>query len=133
MTKPIEPEVMDRATFLMWVDTLNAVDKDGHADWRARRIAAEEICDMTGITDVVKAVSYDGILRPPPMWPETDCVPAGGGPGLITCEVRTTHHKMGRLGVKIGLRREGKNFDNQQIIEAVERGRFELARIINNA
>ena len=127
----IDKMVMDRAVFLMWVDMLNAKDKGGHADWRARRIAAEELCEITGLTEVVKALSYDGLLRPPPKWPEVDCVPVGGGPGLITCEVRTMHPKRGKLGVRVGLHRAGKSFDSQQIVEAIERGRYEIKRLID--
>lgn len=123
---------MQDAIYRMWLDELNAVNDIGRADWHRRRIAAEEICDLVGVTGAIRAIALDGELRPPPAWPEVDCVPVGGGPGVITCEVRTQHTTAGKLGVVIGLRREGKSvFDPRQIQEAMDRGKFELRRIID--
>jgi len=129
--------VLKHATYLMWLRELNATVEGTHKpDWRKRRIAAEQICEMTGIKDVIRAVARDGALRPPPQWPQVDCVPVGGGPGMITCEVRTWVPTLGKLAVKIALtrdaRRPGKasNFDAGQIREAVERGTFELRKRI---
>jgi len=126
----IEANVMKDAIYRMWVEELNANDDKGRADWSRRRIAAEQICDIVGVTDAVRAIALDGELRPPPKWPEVDCVPIGGGPGIITCEVRTLHPVRGKMAVKVGLARDGKKFDQAQIHEAVERGRFELGRVL---
>ena len=122
--------VMKQAIYRMWLDELNAVGSKGKPDWKKRRIAAEQICDLVGITDVIRAVSMDGVLRPPPQWPEVDCVPVGGGPGMITCEVRTVHPQRGKMAITIGLKRDGKTFDASQIEEAVTRGRFELEKAL---
>lgn len=126
----IEAGVMKDAIYRMWLDELNYTDAKGKPDWARRRIAAEQICDMLCVTDAVRAISLDGELRPPPEWPEVDCVPVGGGPGLITCEVRTMHKERGKVSARIGLSRNGKEFDSQQISEAIERGRWELKRSI---
>ncbi len=122
------------ALWRFWTHQLEAVSQDGkRPDWRKRRIAAIEVCRMCGLAELVRAVAADGELRPPPAWPEVDCVPVGGGPGLVLCEVRTMHdgrkHSV-RIGLvrNAGARKLAEAFDRGQIAEAIERGRFELRK-----
>lgn len=125
-----DPRVLQQAAYLMWLEDLNATDDKGHADWVKRRAAADQICEMVGAKDLIRAIAMDGELRPPPKWPAVDIVPVGGGPGLITCEVRTWDEAKGKVKVKIALARKGKVFDAAQIGEAVDRGRFELRKLL---
>jgi len=129
---------MKQAEYRMWVEELSAVDDKGKPDLARRHMAGHKICEMVGMTDVIRAIASDGELRPPPEWPEVDCVPVGGGPGLLTCEVRTTHPTRGKLACHIGLEvkqrvgAERESFDAEQIGEAVERGRFELTKMLES-
>lgn len=125
--------VMKRALYLMWLGELNATKVGGKKpDWQKRRIAAEAICEMVGIKDVIKAIARDGVLRPAPLWPEVDIVPVGGGPGMITCAVRTVVAGKGQIQVKCALARPPgkKRFAADQISAALDRGKWELKRII---
>lgn len=133
MSRPgVSKNVMAQAEYMMWLGELNATrGKDNRPDWGKRRIAAERICEIIGIKDVIRAVALDGELRPAPKWPEVDIVPVGGGESLITCEVRTYVQGRGKMAVKIGLVKWGKKFDKAQIGEAMERGRWELKRLID--
>lgn len=127
-----DSRVLERATYLMWLNELNAVKENGVTpDWDKRKAAAEQIVTIVGARDLIKAIALDGELRPAPPWPQVDIVPVGGGPGLITCEVRTWVKGRGKLKVKIVLyRQKGKKFDSDKIGEAMERGKFELKKII---
>ena len=132
LTPEENAKIMRQATYLMWVSELNAMKAGGKvADWHKRRIAAQMICEMVGVADVIKAVARDGVLRPPPLWPEVDIVPVGGGPSMVTCAVRTAH-KGKVLQVKCAMVRPsgGKKFVADQIAAALDRGKFELKRII---
>lgn len=126
----VDRVVMEQATYRMWLEELNAVNPKGRPDWTKRRIAAEAICDLMGISDVIRAIAMDGELRPPPSYPEVDCVPVGGGPGIITCEVRTLHKDRGKIAIPIRLARQGKTFDARQIEEAIERGKYEIEKLL---
>ena len=129
----IPESTMNEAIYRMFVQELDAFTPEGRIDWPRRRQAALEICKMSGVADLVRAISAEGALSIPPPWPQTDVQPVGGGPGTIICEVRTQHSSMGRLSVRIGLDKpQGKKFDAQQIGEAIERGRYEIKRMIDS-
>lgn len=125
----IEPKVMQDAIYRMWLDELNATT-DGKPDWTKRRAAAEQICKIVGIRDALEAITQNGILRAAPPWPAVDIVPVGGGPGMITCEVRTYARGRGKLAVKVAIGRFGGKVSQDQIAEALERGKFELKKLI---
>lgn len=121
---------MNDALYRMWVHELDAFTDEGRIDWQKRKIAALEICKLTGVADLIRAIATDGALQVPPEWPETDVVPVGGGPGNIIVEVRTVHRGR-KHTTRIGLDApKGRKFDSQQIGEAISRGKYELKRII---
>ena len=134
--KPIAPHLRQplAVALLKFFQNELSANKEGttHPDWSKRHKAANLICDMVGVGEVVKAIAFDGALRPPPTWPLIDVVPVSGGVGFLTAAVRTTHPQKGKLAINMRLQRpaHAKHFDRTQIIEAYERGRFELKRVI---
>jgi hypothetical protein len=111
-------------------------DIGGDPAANARRLAAaREICRRTGVLDVLRAISAEGELRPPPTWPQADIVPIGGGPArdgkpaFLDCEVRTFKEGSGirRVTVRIAMDRKPTQDD---LLGAYDRGYFELRKLI---
>lgn len=96
---------------------------------RVRR-AAIEICRRAGALDLLRAVSADGELRPPPPWPAADIVPVGGGVGFLNVEVRTFAAGRGIVKVPLRMKIEGRPTQDQ-IGQAYEQGRWYLTRMID--
>jgi hypothetical protein len=108
-------------------------DEDGRVrqDWSRRRRAAEEICRLHGVLDMLRALSADGELSPPPAWPLTDIVPTGGGPGVLHCAVRTMVSGAARqypVTVRI---LPGERITRDQIGSAHDQGRHALQQLLS--
>jgi hypothetical protein len=92
------------------------------------RRAAVEICRRAGILDILRAVSADGVLRPPPSWPAADIVPVGGGLQLLVVAVRTAHGAR-VVQVQERIKIVGKPTQDQ-LENAYDRGYFRLRKLI---
>jgi hypothetical protein len=129
--KAIDPETLRAAEFKMWCEELEALDENGRPDWAKRRIAGMRVCELSGISGAIKAISAGGELDLPPAWPEVRAVPLGGGPGFLRIEVATHHEQLGVLRVPMTLRVAGrKEGYADQANEAIERGRWTLRKMI---
>ena len=127
----IDPTVMQQAELRMWMSELDATI-GRRPDWPKRRIAAQRVCEMTGLAEVVKAISANGELSIPPEWPTCDGVLVGGGVGLLTIAVRTVYHGQKRE-VRMGIKIEGRGVSHvPPFAEALERGRVELRKMIES-
>jgi hypothetical protein len=94
---------------------------------RSRR-AAVEICRQAGVLDLLRAISADGELRPPPPWPEADIVPVGGGAGFLNVEVRTfAKGGIVRVPLRMAISRKPTQ---AEIGEAWEYGKFRLRGLL---
>lgn len=129
-----DPELMaavsGAAITMLGKELDGAVQPDDPTHRRLRQ-AAIEICRQAGILDVLRAISADGALRPPPTWPEADIVPVGGRVGWLTVHIRTFHPVRGvvRVGADIKIPK-GAKLTQDQIGAAFERGRWMLNRRI---
>ncbi len=115
------------------LESSTTTDTDGRVrqDWTRRRRAAEEICRLHGVLDVLRAVSADGELRPPPTWPLTDIVPTGGGTGVLICSVRTFVDGVGVRQVNVNVSvPPGVRITQDQIADAHDRGKWQLKKLI---
>lgn len=132
-----DPELMaavDQAAFAMLGKVIEGAHQDDDPHHQRLRAAAVEICRRVGLLDLLRAISADGVLRPPPPWPAADVVPVGGGPGFLDVEVRTVHSAKGvmrcPMRVAIQLGRQHKEARREAILEAYDRGRWTLKRWI---
>lgn len=95
---------------------------------RTRR-AALEICRRAGILDLLQAVSADGVLRPPPLWPGVDVVPVGGGPQALKVAVRTMT-PAGALGYEETIQIQNR-ITRAQFEAVIDRGKWYLRKFID--
>jgi len=129
-----DPELMavvDHFAIAELGKALDGARNSNDPSYQRLRSAATEICRRAGILDVLKAVSADGALRPPPPWPQADIVPVGGGPGYVICAIRTMYQGLvadTRERIKVGKK---KKPTQDQIGEAFDRGYFRLRKQIN--
>ncbi len=89
-----DPELMDVVNHLTIAQLGKAIDgATGGSPEKLDRVrrAAVEICKRAGILEILRAVSADGVLRPPPPWPAADIVPTGGAVGWLTVQIRTAY------------------------------------------
>jgi hypothetical protein len=134
MSGGIPPEVMQRAEFRYWTMQLEALLPNGRPNWEMRRIAGVRICEMVGIAGALQAVAAGGELEAIPDWPEVSCKPVGGGVGFLHVEVATRSEKLGVVRVPIALKLVGrKETYAGQAGEAIERGRWQLRKMIESA
>ena len=80
-----DPELnaaLDVAAFAMLGKEIQGAHKVEDPHHSRLRAAAVEVCRRAGLLELLRAVSADGALRPPPPWPAADIVPMGGGPKL---------------------------------------------------
>jgi hypothetical protein len=129
---PKDPDLkaaVDQAAMaLLGKEIEGAVDANDPARKRQRRIAVE-ILQRAGVLELLRAISADGELRPPPPWPEADIVPIGGGPGFLDVEVRTFVKGRGALKAPLHIRIEpGKPPTQDQIGEVYQYGYWMLNR-----
>lgn len=106
------------------------------------RVAIVEICRRAGVLEMLRAISADGVLRPPPPWPLADMVPLGGSPatatqpGFLNVEVRTNHATMGILRCPLRVVMEfgptAKDSRKSAMEEAYDRGRWTLKRWVES-
>jgi len=132
MNDPELDEAVKRATMALLGKELESEISVSDPDERSRRqrAAATEICRRAGILEVLRAVSADGELSPPPIWPLCDIVPVGGNACALHVEVRTmTAHGKRSVGVAIPASRD-KRITKDDIGMAYERGRWELQRLV---
>lgn len=108
---------------------LDGAHRDDDPHHQRLRLAAVEICRQAGLLDILKAISADGELRPPPTWPHDDIVPIGGGPGWLMCAIRTFIPGRGILRVTERIKIVGKPTQDQ-IGKAYERGHWRLKIVV---
>lgn len=128
-----DPELMEAVNHFAIAELGKAIVGDTGGDTeklRKARQAAVEICRRAGILEILQAVSADGVLRPPPPWPQTDVVPVGGSLTWLTVRIRTAHD--GRViatDERIKIKKGGKPTQDQ-IGAAHERGKWRLKKAI---
>lgn len=123
---------VDRAAIIMLGKDVRG-DTGGDAEKRRRTLlAAQEICRRAGILETLQAIQADGELRPPPMWPQLDMVPVGGGPGWLAVTCRTFVQGRGIVTVSgtVSLA-GGKRKRMQRVGEAFEKGKWLLKKKID--
>lgn len=120
---------VSRAAIITLGKELHGAHDDGDPHKRKLRAAAVEICRLHGVLDVLRAVSADGELRPPPPWPKADIVPVGGGPTFLDVEIRTFKSGVGIRRVPVRLAVKGKPTQDQ-IGEAYSRGYWLLQKLL---
>jgi hypothetical protein len=128
-----DPEVMEAVMQLSIAQLGKALDgaRDPNDPTYARvRAAAVEICRQAGILDILRAVSADGALRPPPPWPAADIVPVGGAVGWLVVAIRTAY-KGGVAQCEERIKIKGKPTQDQ-IGSAYDRGYWRLKRAIKD-
>jgi hypothetical protein len=127
-----DPELMEVANHFIIAELGKALDGATGGDpakLERVRLAAVEICKRAGILEILKAVSYNGVLRPPPPWPAADIVPVGGSVHWLDVQVRTAYK--GRVvAVQDRIKIKGKPTQDQ-LGNAYDRGYYRLKRQIS--
>jgi hypothetical protein len=128
-----DPEVMEAVMQLSISQLGKALDgarDPNDPTYHKVRAAAVEICRQAGILDILRAVSADGVLRPPPPWPAADIVPVGGAVGWLTVAIRTAY-KGAVAQCEERIKIKGKP-TKDQLGNAYDRGYWRLKRAIKN-